>query len=57
MAKHFDIGAWAKEQKRLRQTALEQNDAIAGLNEDISSKEQVIKDLKRKVSWRNSLND
>ena len=54
MAKHFDIGAWSKEQKRLKQKSLELNDTIAGLNEDISSKEQAIKYLKRKVSWRSS---
>ena len=54
MAKHFDIGEWSKQQKRLKQTSLELNDTIAGLNDDISSKEQAIKDLKRKVSWRSS---
>ena len=54
MAKHFDIGAWSEEQKRLKQKSLELNDTIAGLNEDISLKEQAIKDLKRKVSWRSS---
>ncbi|CAB4028532.1 Hypothetical predicted protein, partial [Paramuricea clavata] len=46
--KHFDIGAWSKEQKRLKQKSLELNNTIAGLNEDIASKEQAIKDLKQK---------
>ena len=50
MAKHFDIGAWSKEQKRLKQKSLELNSTIAELNEEISSKEQTVKDLKRKVS-------
>jgi predicted nucleic acid-binding Zn-ribbon protein len=54
MAKHFDIGTWSKEHKQLKQKSLELNDTIAGLNEDISSKEKAIKDLKRKVGWRSS---
>ena len=39
MAKHFDIGAWSKEQKRLKQKSLELNNTIAELNEEISLKE------------------
>ena len=52
MAKHFDIGAWSKEQKRLKQKSLELNSTIAELNEEISLKEQTVKHLKRKVSCR-----
>jgi hypothetical protein len=51
MPKHFNICAWSKEQKRLKQNAFEINDTTAVLNEDISSKEQAIKALIRKVSW------
>ncbi len=49
-AGHFDIGTWAKEKKRLTQEAVGKNHTISSLKDDITQKEDKIKDLKRKVS-------
>ena len=43
---HFDIGAWAREKKQKKQEIVEKNSTIVNLNEEISSQESKIRDLK-----------
>ena len=46
---HFDIGAWAKKKRKLKEKAIDDNRIISQLKQDISDKESTINELKRKA--------